>query len=108
MPSLPVEDDSGSIHTCRASGRWRVSLLAPLTRQQQHALLWVYREGGEPNDCFLRFETGVRPWPTLANLARKGLVEIVRWEEINGDEYGFCWRLTDDGKRLADALERVK
>lgn len=41
------------------------------------------------------WDQGVRPWPTMDNLVKLGLVERVQWWD---EEAGWQYELTDAGK----------
>jgi hypothetical protein len=71
-----------------------------LTRQQQRAMLaFLWSAGSEGFDIEASdsavWDWGVRPWPTMENLSKVGLVESHEWL---GPEDGWLWRLTDAGK----------
>jgi hypothetical protein len=71
-----------------------------LTKQQERAMLaflWAAGSRGfddEASDSAV-WDWGVRPWPTMGNLAKLGLVESHEWL---GPEDGWLWRLTDAGR----------
>ena len=77
-----------------------------LTRQQKRAMLaflWVGGSEGfdtEASDSAV-WDVPVRPWPTMQNLAKLGLIESHEWL---GPEDGWLWRLTDAG---ADYMRSV-
>ncbi len=71
-----------------------------LTKQQARAMrvfLWPPGiDGIDPEACDAAvWDRGVRPYPTMANLERKGLVESVGW--ISAEE-GYDYRLTPLGR----------
>ena len=75
---------------------------ASVTRQQRVALEFA-RQEGDACDWGL-WNEGIRPWPTVKNLARKGLVEIVEWGCLSDEEQGYVYRLTPAGEAVLDAL----
>lgn len=60
------------------------------------AFLWsAGREGFDTHASDMAvWDWGIRPWPTMDNLAAKGLIEAESW---GGREEGWTWRLTPDG-----------
>ena len=71
-----------------------------LTKQQKRAMLsFLWNAGPDGFDVETSdgavWDWGVRPWPTMSNLAKLGLVESDSWI---GPEEGWLYRLTDAGK----------
>ena len=71
-----------------------------LTKQQERAMLaFLWNAGSRGFDdeaCDgAVWDWGIRPWPTMDNLAAKGLVVCDAWY---GPEEGHNWRLTDLGR----------
>lgn len=73
---------------------------AQLTKAQERAMtafLWLARPEGfdtEASDSEV-WDVPVRPWPTMGNLTKLGLIEAAEWL---GSDDGWLWRLTDAGK----------
>ena len=79
-----------------------LKLAAALTRQQRQALRNAFEESedegyGSDSMCW---DGGVRPWPTMDNLAKLGFCRYIGWE----DEPGRMYSLTADGADLRQAL----
>ena len=77
-----------------------------LTKQQARAMLaFLWSAGSEGFDteaCDMAvWDWNVRPWPTMQNLEKKGLVEADSW---CGPEEGWNWRLTEAGKDYMRAV----
>jgi hypothetical protein len=71
-----------------------------LTRQQERAMLaFLWSAGAEGFDIEAYdgsvWDQGVRPWPTMDNLVKLGLVERIQWWD---EEAGWQYELTDAGK----------
>jgi hypothetical protein len=75
---------------------------ASVTRQQRVALEFA-RQEGDAYDWGL-WNEGVRPWPTIKNLAAKGLIEIIEWGYFCDEEQGYVYRLTPAGEAVLDAV----
>ncbi len=74
-----------------------------LTKQQQRAMLaFLYMDTYDEEACDgAVWDRGVRPWPTMDNLADKGMVTKDLWY---GEESGWNWRLTDLGCAYMQAV----
>ncbi len=74
-----------------------------LTKQQARAMrAFLWRDTYDEEACDgAVWDRGVRPWPTMDNLAKKGLVTAYSWL---GPEEGWLWRLTDLGCAYMVAL----
>lgn len=59
--------------------------------------LWAYGREGFCVEAYdsTAWDQGVRPWPTMENLCKLGLIERTSWW---GPEEGHEYRLTDLGK----------
>lgn len=73
---------------------------AALTSQQARAMLaflWSAGSRGFDDEACdgAVWDWGVQPWPTMDNLAAKGLIAAAGWY---GPEEGYNWRLTDAGR----------
>jgi hypothetical protein len=78
-----------------------------LTTQQKRAMHAFLRRDGfdtETTDAAV-WDCGVRPWPTMENIAKKGLVVAECWY---GSEDGWSWRLTDAGREYMAALAMAR
>lgn len=78
-----------------------------LTKQQERAMRsFLWRDGfdNETTDLTV-WDYGVRPWPTMENLARKGFVQPVSY---GGPEEGWLYRLTDLGRSYMESLTRAR
>lgn len=82
------------------------TLFPDLSHQQARAMLaflWSAGSRGFDDEAYdaTVWDWGVRPWPTMENLANKGLIEAVGWW---GPEEGWQWRLTDLGRSYMESV----
>ena len=81
-----------------------------LTAQQRRAMrafLWDAGSRGFDDEACdgAVWDEGVRPWPTISNLERKGLVGADSWY---GPDEGWNWRLTDSGRAYMTEIVAVR
>ena len=71
------------------------------------AFLWsAGSRGFDDEACDMAvWEWNVRPWPTMNNLAAKGLIEADAWY---GPDEGWNWRLTDAGRAYMSAVVEAR
>jgi hypothetical protein len=75
-----------------------------LTALQERALKWLLRDEEVNEHFFYDYGGGLHGFRTFRSLAKRGLLEKVRWEEYSSDERGYVWRLSHDGYKLAREL----
>lgn len=64
-----------------------------LTKQQARAMRTFLCDGGETSSGYV-WDEGVRPWPTMRNLERKGLCVSVEYLD---EDAGYLYSLTTAG-----------
>jgi len=94
-----AERESPFDHVETSAATQLVTAFPTLTKRQERAMLaFLYRASArgyddEATDSSV-WDWGVRPWPTMANLRDKGLIEDAGWW---GPEDGHLYKLTDLG-----------
>jgi len=86
----------------------RETLLPALTAQQTRAMrsfCWGIDGIDDQATDTSAWNEGVRPWPTMGNLVKKGLIETVEWV---GHEDGWLYKLTPLGRDyMREVMGRV-